>query len=439
MSAFRSLGSAALALAALALLAACGDDAKEPLPGERISVLSLQRTLAPDPDTASLVVRLPAPQPNRDWPQSGGYPSHAMHHLAARDELGIAWAANIGTAASSAAPILNPPVTGEGRVFTVDADGRVSAFEAATGRRLWRIELTPEEEKRSAFSGGLGFAGGRLFVTTGAGQVVALDAAKGTVLWRHAVGVPMRAAPTIAGGRVFVVTYDNQIYALSAADGSDLWSYQAITESTGFVGGASPAVEGGTVIAPFSSGELAALAVESGRAVWQDTLALETRTGGFRTLTDIKGDPVIDRGVVYASGHSGFLAAIDMRTGERIWEQDISGLQMPWIAGDFLYMLTSDGELVCLTAKQGSIRWVTPLPRWEDPEDRDDPIYWAGPLLVSDRLIVTGTNGVALAVSPYTGKILGGIELPAPTHLPPVAANGTVYILTDEAELVALR
>jgi hypothetical protein len=59
--------------------------------------------------------------------------------------------------------------------------------------------------------------------------------------------------------------------------------------------------------------------------------------------------------------------------------------------------------------------------------------------LASDRLILTGTDGWALAVSPYTGNIMSEIKLPGPTHLPAVVAKGTLYILTDTADLIAMR
>ena len=67
------------------------------------------------------------------------------------------------------------------------------------------------------------------------------------------------------------------------------------------------------------------------------------------------------------------------------------------------------------------------------------PILWHGPVLASNRLILTSTNSTALAVSPYTGKFLGEIALPSPTHLPPVVAKGTLFILSDNADLIALR
>ena len=79
------------------------------------------------------------------------------------------------------------------------------------------------------------------------------------------------------------------------------------------------------------------------------------------------------------------------------------------------------------------------MPRWEDPEDREDPIVWSGPVLVSDRLVIVSSTGEAASVSPYTGEILGRIDLPDGALIAPIVADETLYILTDDAELIALK
>ena len=76
---------------------------------------------------------------------------------------------------------------------------------------------------------------------------------------------------------------------------------------------------------------------------------------------------------------------------------------------------------------------------YEDPDDLSDPIVWHGPVLVQDRLLLTGSNGNILSISPYTGKFLGRVSLDDPINVSPVIANGFVYILTDGAELVAFK
>jgi len=435
--------AACMLVSALPLLAACdtflGSPEDPPLPGERVSVLRLDRTLVADPSISDLRVRLPRPYENAAWPQAGGDPSHAMYHLALPDSLSVQWSADAGEAASDDQRLLSEPVVAGGRVYAMDAASHVSAFDAGSGDRVWRVDLTPEDEDDDLFGGGLAVDGDRLYVTTPFARVFALDAATGAVAWESPVPAPMRTSPTVNDGRVFALTIDNELVALAADDGRRLWSHQGVAEAAGLLGGGAPAVAGNTVIVGFSSGEIFALRAETGRVLWSENMAGVQRSDALSTLADIRGRAVIDRDLVIAVSHSGLLAAIDLRRGNRAWDRDIGGSQSPWVAGDFVYVLDNNGELICLTRDDGRIRWIQSLPLWEDEENKEDQIFWAGPVLAGDRLIVVGTTGQALSLSPYTGEILGAIELPSAAHLPPVVANGTLYFLADDAQLVALR
>lgn len=429
--------AAALALGGCGLF--FGEPEAPPLPGERVSVLQLDRSLAADPALADLKVRLPPPVANAAWPQAGGNATHAMHHLALPDTVRLAWRADVGRRAGRSQRILAEPVVADGRVYAMDAGATVSAFETGGGRLLWRVDLTPEEEEDDLFGGGLAYADGRLFVTTPFARVYALDAGSGAEIWQSGLPGPARAPPTVSDGRVFAMTIDNQLVALAADDGRRLWSHVAVAEGPSLLGGAPPAVAGSTVIAPYTTGELFALRAETGAVLWFENLAGAARGDVVSALTDIRGRPVIDRDLVIAISHSGLIAGIDLRRGGRAWDNSIGGTESPWVAGDFVYVLNNNAELVALTRSEGRVRWVQSLPLYEDPEDREGLIYWAGPVLAGDRLIVTGSHGEAWSLSPYTGEILGRIGLPGGTHLPPVIAGETIYLLLDNAELIALR
>ena len=430
----------ALALGGCEMLSSWFSDEEPPIPGERISVIALEPGLEPDPDAETITVRLPPPYANEDWPQAGGYPHHAMHHLAAADVISERWRVGIGDSIDDDGPLLSPPVVAGGRVFAMDSEGLISAFDVRGGTRLWTFDSAPDEDGEGAFGGGLAVAGGRLYAATGLGHVLALKARTGHELWREEIGVPVRAAPVVSGTRVFAISHDNRLWALDARTGAVQWSHTGIEETAGFLGGASVAVAGDIVVAPFSSGELTALRVENGRTVWADILAVQgVRVGALATFNDIEGNPVIDRGIVVAIGNGGRLVAIDLRIGRRIWERDIAGLNTPWIAGDFVFVLTAGGALVCITRERGAIVWVRHLPRYEDPEDKEDPIYWTGPVLIGDRLVVAGSDGRVLAISPYDGRYLGRHDAREAVRQPLAVADGTLFILTDDADLIALR
>ncbi len=434
--------SLAALVAALGLAACdtfCGAEEGPPLPGERVSVLRLNRTLLADPALSDLRVRLPEPYANAEWPQPGGYSTHAMQHLAAPGPLARVWSASVGQAAASDRFILAQPVVAGGRIYTMDAGVTVSAFDARGGGQVWRADLTPDDEDDGLFGGGLAVDGDRIFATTPFGVVFALDAASGTEIWQARLPGPMRSAPAASGGRVFAVTVDNQLFVLAAEDGRQLWTYAAVAQEAGLLGGSTPAVAGTVVVAAFSSGELGAFDVDSGRPLWAENLAGLARGDAIATLADIRGLPVIDRDRVIAVSNSGTFAAIDLGGGGRLWNANIGGSQTPWVAGDFVYVLTTDGEVLCVTRDAGRVRWIQSLPVFEDAAERVDPIAWSGPVLVGDRLVVTSSAGDALSLSPYTGEALGRIQLPSSSHQPPIVADNTLYVLADNGELTAYR
>jgi outer membrane protein assembly factor BamB len=416
-----------------------GSPEAPPLPGERISVLRLDRTLSPDPGIADVAVRLPKPWRNDTWPQAGGAASNALHHLEGAENPQVQWRVNVGTGSGDELRLLASPVVAFDLVYTFDAKARVSAVEAASGKLVWRRNLTPEGEEAGALGGGVSVANGILYATTGYGYVHALDAGTGNDIWRQRVGAPIRGAPTTTSDKVLAITYDNRLFALSGSDGSVLWSHTGLPEEAGVVGSPSAAVEGDVVLAPYSSGELVALRLDNGRVVWSDQLIRSSSVTPLATLSEIRGHPVIDRGLVFAISHSGRMVAIELRSGRRIWDRNIGGLETPWVAGDFIFLVTSQSELICLARRSGRIKWVVQLPPFEDEEEREDPIYWSGPVLVSNRLLLTASNGQAIAISPYTGELLGRIALPDGSFIPPIVAGGAIYIFTDNADLIAYR
>ncbi len=426
-------------------LAGCGEDswfgsnAPPPLPGKRIPVLLLDDGPTADPRIQSLTVTLPPPQRNPAWPQVGGNPTHAMGHLAAAGDLKPAWQVDIGSGGSGSERLLCTPVVANDVVYAIDAAGRCGAFDAGTGHQIWSV--LPETSKQSdrLTGGGVGFDGGRLYVTRNHGDVFALDPAKGATIWRQKIRAPIKSAPTIAGGRVLVRTADNQLFGLDAADGAVVWTHAGLFQQAGILGGAPPAAQGEVCVVAYSSGEVFALLLDSGRPVWSETVVKPRRTLAIDTITDITGAPVIDQDRVLVAGNGGEMAAIDLQRGDRVWDLSITSLQTPWVVGEFIYVITERGEIACLLRQGGRIRWVSPLARATGNEENASLTAWAGPLLAGDRLLAVSSKGDIVSVSPYTGQILGRVKPGYPTSLPPIVANGTVYVLTDDARLLAYR
>jgi outer membrane protein assembly factor BamB len=192
-------------------------------------------------------------------------------------------------------------------------------------------------------------------------------------------------------------------------------------------------------VVPYSSGEVFALKAETGRVFWMDSLSGVRRADAISNLADIRGNPVIDRDIVIAISHSGRVSALDFKTGSRVWGRRIGGTDTPWVAGDFVFLLTNAAEVIALTRRDGRIKWLTQLRQFKDPEEREEGIQYTGPVLAGDRLIVSSSLGELRAISPYTGQLLGIIDVNAPVFIPPIVAGATIYVLTDKGRLIAYR
>ena len=432
-------------LAASLILSGCStfdswfEEKKTALPGKRESVFADRRGLVVDEGMPKVV--LPPAVTNAAWPQAGGNPAHLMGHLAGNDHLAEAWKANIGTGGGYRQVLMAQPVVSGGTVFAMDSDAVVSAFSLANGKRLWRVDTKPKDPGDSTnVGGGLGVDGSTLYAVNGLSQLVTLDVATGKAGWRHDLGVPGRSPPMIADGRIFVATIDDRLFAFTAADGRQLWTHQAAEPVTAMLGEPAAAYYQGLVIAGFGSGELAALRADSGSIVWTDGLGASRGRAGGGDFLSIRAAPVIVNGLVYAISMGGLLVCNDVPTGRRVWERQVAGEDTFAIAGDWMFVISAQQEIAAVSITDGRIPWITQLPRWENPEKRKNTLTWYGPLLVSDRLIVTGTSKDALSVSPYTGEILGHITLSAAAApFAPVVADGTVLVISDDGRLLALR
>jgi outer membrane protein assembly factor BamB len=439
----RRLSRRAALLAPLAL-GGCGmwDDwfgtRKPPLPGKREPVLGSRRGLTVDPDMPK--VTLPPAVRNAAWPQAQGNPAHLMGHLAVGQRLAEAWRSNIGEGGGYRAVIMAQPVSESGKVYTMDSDAVVSAFNLSTGARLWRVDAKPEDADSTNIGGGLAIDGGVLYASTGLSEVLAIDPAKGAIKWRRSIGVPARSAPTVAEGRIFVTTIEDRLLAMAVEDGRPLWSHRATNAITAILGEPAPAYARGLVVAGFGSGELAALRADSGAVVWTDGLGAGRSRTALADFLSIRGAPVISNGRVFAIGMGGLAVGIDLPTGRRLWERQIAGEDSPWVAGDWMFVISLDQELAAINIQDGRVAWIAALPRWEDPDKQKNALTWFGPTLAGDRLVVTGRNEEALAVSPYSGEIIGRQALSAAAApVPPIVVEGSLLVVTDDGRLLALR
>ncbi len=434
------------AILALTLLGGCGAisdlnpfGAKdERLMGERTSVFSTNAPTVEGTRSASVAPAVA----NADWPQPGGNAQNAPGHLAFNGGGARAWKAQVGGSTLSGmamvraeARISARPVVAGDRVYVYSPDGTVTALSASSGGRVWRQSLRPEKESEPAPGGGVTVDGGRVFVATGYGEAAALSAQNGEIIWRRDLDTPARSAPTAGAGKVFVVSQKNQVFAINQADGAEAFSYDGIPEQQGLVAASSPAVSGDKVVIPYSSGEVMAFSVSSGEPVWQEFVTRSMRTLAVSGMTDVSGSPVIDGGIVYATGVAGRTIAVSLADGSKKWERNIGSAFTPVVSGDAVFLVDLADRMVALDRSSGETLWMTQLPK---PKKRQDSTY-AGPLLAGGGLWAISNDGRLAQVNPASGALVSDRTIGSSAYTAPIVANGQMFIVSDTGEITALR
>ncbi|MFZ1566616.1 PQQ-binding-like beta-propeller repeat protein, partial [Sphingorhabdus sp.] len=169
------IATAALALASCSALGG-GKKKDTPTIGNRVDILGTEADTKADTSLTGVAVILPTPTANANWPQPGGNAAKAPGHQMLADTPARLWTAQIA-GASNRARLASTPVIQDGKLYVIDTEAMVSAFDAASGAKLWATALDVDKDgKTSRFGGGVSTDGAFVYATTGVGDVAALNA-----------------------------------------------------------------------------------------------------------------------------------------------------------------------------------------------------------------------------------------------------------------------
>ena len=153
-------------------------------------------------------------------------------------------------------------------------------------------------------------------------------------------------------------------------------------------------------------------------------------------LTDVSASPVIDDGIVYATGVAGRTIAVSLAKGERIWEQNIGSAYTPIVSGNAVFLVDLQDNMIALDRKTGKVFWRSAL-----PSVRKKRFFsvWAGPSLAGGVLWAVSNDGKIISVDPATGNILTNRKLGSKAYAKPTAAAGQLLVLAGDGSVIAFR
>ncbi len=429
------------------LLSACSEP-EVILPGVRENVRAVlqepQEVIETAPEftgNQSRALSLPAAVTNAAWTHTTGTPATRVVHAALRSNPQLVWSANIGAGDSRKQRITATPVVADGRIFTLDADSRVTATSTA-GATLWTADLRPARDQAGdASGGGLVVSGDSVYVSVGYGVLARLGAADGAVRWTQRLDATGSGTPTVAGDLVYLTAGDDTGWAVRREDGRVEWQIGATTDTNNVLGTPAPAVSDDLAIFAFGSGEVQAVFRRGGLLRW-DASVLGKRPGrALSNVSDVTSAPVISGQSVYVGNQSGRIAALALGSGERLWTARDGAIGPVWPAGDSVFAITDLNELVRLDADTGAKIWGVPLPYFvkQKPKKQSRIFAHYGPIIAGGRVIVASNDGLLRSYDPTDGALIGSSEVPGGATTAPVVAGGTLYVVSTNGQLHAFR
>jgi outer membrane protein assembly factor BamB len=244
------------------------------------------------------------------------------------------------------------PVVADGRVFTLGINGAISAFDAASGKVLWRKHFAKEFD---AASPDFGTAmsplvdGPLLIVHVGgnkSGALVALDTASGTAKWMWKGDGPAYASPVVAtfGATRHVITQSrSHVVGINAADGRMLWQIPFTTSYDQNI--VTPIVAGDLLLYSGIDKPLTAVRVVEKAGGWStEPVWLNESVPMYMSSPIVAGDQLVG----FTHRNKGQFFAVDLKSGKTLWttkgrEAENAALA---VAGDVLLATTTEGELV---------------------------------------------------------------------------------------------
>ncbi|WP_417738210.1 PQQ-binding-like beta-propeller repeat protein [Rosistilla oblonga] len=135
---------------------------------------------------------------------------------------------------------------------------------------------------------------------------------------------------------------------------------------------------------------------------------------------------VVD-GTIYTTGNfedGQAVVAIDANSGKRLWKQSVTKSEpkhsyegsrsTPSVDGDRLYVVSSDGAIVCLDRADGSIRWQREFSDWKG-KMMSSWGFSESPLVDGERVLCTpgGPQGLVVALNKMNGEEIWRSQLEA--------------------------
>ena len=231
------------------------------------------------------------------------------------------------------------PAYRDGRVFIGDIDG-VFYCVSSEGKELWKYETGGE------ISSSANFFDGHVLVGSQDGHLYLLNAETGKLIWKHQTPDQIRCSATVAGDRAFVAGCDGFLHVINLNDGKEVGSVNIKSPT-----GSTPAVYGDSVFFGTEQAEFLAVDWKTVKDVWQFS--------DDKGQAAVRGCAAVNKDHVIFGARNRQVYSLNPVTGDVNWAVTLKAKvdSSPIIAGDRVYVGSTDGRFYVLSLKDGKTIW----------------------------------------------------------------------------------
>ncbi|MEC7096497.1 MAG: outer membrane protein assembly factor BamB [Pseudomonadota bacterium] len=332
------------------------------------------------------------------------------------------WSIKIGDGQGDGFYKITPTLV-DGVLYVASSDGEVAAISAADGGRLWRVEL------ERPLSGGVGYHDRSLYLGGADGSVLQLSADDGVVEWEAAVSGEVLAAPAVSDDWVIVQTYDGKLLGFQPGADEPAWTFTSDVPILTLRGTSTPILVGDNAIAGFGDGKVVAVDVNSGNVSWESRIGVPQGSSEIDRIVDIDG-AMTQQGIeLFVASYQGRVAALDSRTGRKLWQQNVSSVTGTHVGFGNVYVADVDGTLSAFLRTGQGVRWQNIELGYRQ---------LSRPTPVSSYVATVDFDGYLHLLSQVDGQIVGRTKIGGDAaRADMIAYSGRLIIFADNGQLLA--
>jgi outer membrane protein assembly factor BamB len=319
------------------------------------------------------------------------------------------------------------PFVDEQTIYTVDVNGRLTAYSIDRGKELWSKRF-----KGVSVTGGVNGGEGFIVFGTADGEVIAVSAEDGQERWRAQVSSEVMAVSRIDFGIVVVRTNDGKVFAINVDSGAQRWQAGRKTPALSLRGVSEPLSRYGLVLSGFDNGKLAALSLLKGQVAWETAIATPRGRSELERMVDIDATFVERDGIVYVATYQGKLAAVDLKTGQLIWSRKMSSFMGLTVDRTALYLTDDVSAIWAIDRRTGATLWKQTDLRLRTATT---------PAVIDNYVVVADYQGYLHWIDKYEGFFVNRVRSDSDgvTADPQVIGTDTLLILGRSGELTTWK